>query len=476
TPGTYTVDATSGALTAVTFTAEAQIGDASQMTVTTQPSETTAGEDITPAPAVTVTDDVGNGVEGINVTVSEQGGYTFDAGTLTIPTDASGIAAFSDLMIEAANTYQLVFNADAAGVSNVNSNPFDVVAAAGDASNTTADVPNGAAGEPTEITITVLDSFNNRVTAAGDDLSVSVTSGPNSGAAFTSITDNLDGTYSTSYTPETVGTDEITTTLNTIEISGSPYPSDVSTSDVSVSNSTVTANPTTIQAGSDSEVTVEVRDGSNNPISGLGSGDFNISVSNSGSAGTISETATDGTYTFDVTNEVAEEVTVTVTATGTTLDDAPVINFTAADPDLMVITTQPETSVAGQLIEGPPAVRIDDEFDNPVPNISVSVSEQGGASFSTGSVTTVDTDDFGFATFDNLSIETADQYNLVFAATAVTNQTSNAFNVDPGAVSASVSTAGATSPHTADGSDASTVTVTLADASGNEISGLGGTD
>ncbi|MCA1800354.1 MAG: hypothetical protein LC650_03585, partial [Actinobacteria bacterium] len=329
------------------------------------------------------------------------------------------------------------FNADAAGVPNASSNLFDVVAAAGDASNTTADVPNGAAGEPTDITITVRDSFDNPVTGIEGDLSVSVTSGPNSGVTFTSITDNLDGTYSISYTPETIGTDEITIELSGTQISGSPYPSDVTTSDVSASNSTVTVNPTTLQAGSNSEVTVEVRDGSNNPITGLVSTDFNISVSNSGTAGTISETATGGTYTFDVTNEVAEEVTVTVTATGTTLDDAPVINFTAADPDQMVITTEPETSVAGQPIEGPPAVRIDDEFGNPVPEISVSVTELDETSFSTGSTTTVDTDAFGLATFDNLSIETAGQHNLVFSAIGGFERTSNAFTVDPAAVSAS---------------------------------------
>jgi hypothetical protein len=473
TPGTYTVDASSGSLTAVTFSAEAEIGAPSQMTVSVQPSETTAGEVITPAPAVTVTDDAGNGVQGVNVTVSEQGGYIFDAGLLTITTDASGTAAFTDLMIETANTYQLIFNADASGVSNESSNPFDVVAAAGDASNTTADVPNGAAGESTSIIITVLDSFNNRVTGAADDLSAGVINGPNAGAAFTAITDNGNGTYSTSYTPETIGTDEISITLNTIGISGSPYSSDVTTSDVSASNSSVTANPITLQAGSESEVTVEVRDGSNNPISGLVSGDFNISVSSSGTADTITESATAGTYTFNVTNSVAEEVTVTVTATGTTLEDTPVINFTAADPDLMLITTEPETSVAGEPIEGPPAVRITDEFSNPVPNISVTVTEQGGATFSTGSTENLNTDAFGFAIFDNLSIETAGQYNLVFSVAGVSNRTSNAFNVDPAGVSASVSGVSTTSPHTADGTDASTVTITLADGFGNEITGLG---
>ncbi|MCA1800268.1 MAG: Ig-like domain-containing protein, partial [Actinobacteria bacterium] len=100
TPGTYTVDASSGSLTVVTFSAEAEIGAASQMTISVQPSETTAGEVIAPAPAVEVTDNIGNPVAGIDVTVSEQGGYTFDAGPLTVSTDASGMASFGDLVIQ----------------------------------------------------------------------------------------------------------------------------------------------------------------------------------------------------------------------------------------------------------------------------------------------------------------------------------------------------------------------------------------
>ncbi|PKD43291.1 invasin domain 3-containing protein [Rhodohalobacter barkolensis] len=468
TPGTYTTNVSSGSLTAVSFTAEAQIGDASQMAVTTQPSETTAGEVISPAPSVEVTDDVGNGVQGISVSVSEQSGEGFDSGTLTQQTDASGVASFPDLIFNTAQNYTLIFNASATGVSNVSSNPFDVISATGDPLSTTADVPNGAAGEATDITISVQDEFNNGVTGAASDLSVSVTNGPNSGAAFASITDNADGTYSTSYTPETIGTDEISITLGTVDISGSPYSSNVTTSDVSASNSTVNAVPETLQAGTNSEVTVELRDGSNNPISGLSSSDFNISVSGNGTSNGFTETSTNGTYSFNVTNTTAEDVTVTVTATGTTLNQAPQITFTAADPDLMVITTEPGQSVAGQPIEGPPAVRITDEYNNPVPAFNVDVTEQGGATFTGGSTTSVNTNDSGLAIFDNVAIETAGQYNLVFAATGVTNRTSNAFDVTAAAGDPSSTTA--TVPDGTAGQE-TIITIDVTDEFGNEVSG-----
>ena len=54
--------------------------------------------------------------------------------------------------------------------------------------------------------------------------------------------------------------------------------------------------------------------------------------------------------------------------------------------------------------------------------------------------------------------------------------TSNTFDVDPGAISATGSSVTATSPHTADGTDASTVTIVLQDDNGNAITGLSSVD
>ena len=468
-PGTYTVDASAVGAGTIIFTSQAEIGEASVMTVTTQPSETTAGSAIAPSPAVTITDDAGNAIEGVNVSVIEQGGYTIDSGTTqNVLTNADGVATFSDLVINTANNYTLVFDADAPAVSDVSSTPFNVVAAAGDPLNSTATVPDGAAGDPTTITISVWDQFDNPVTGADSDLEVSFLTGPNSTSLFSTIIDNVDGTYTTSYTPTDIGTDEISITLSGTNVGGTTYFSTVENSDVSSSNSTVTPTPTSLQAGSNSLVTVEVRDGSDNPISGLTSGDFSISVNGDGSAGTISETATAGTYQFNVTNTTAEQVSVSVTATGTTLLDSPTITFTAAAADLMLITQQPLISEAGQPIAGPPTARITDEYGNRVPDVTVTISEQGGQLFTVGSSLTVNTNSLGQAIFDNIAIEQAGDYNLVFSVTGITNRTSNLFEVTESDPSAAQTTASV--PNGSAGVRTQ-ISITVRDAFGNRVEG-----
>ncbi|WP_158551364.1 Ig-like domain-containing protein [Rhodohalobacter sp. SW132] len=469
-PGEYTVNASVSGAGSVTFSAEAEIGAASDMEIATQPGTTTAGQSISPSPQVRITDGAGNTIEGVSVTVSVEGGESFDSGTTTQSTNSSGIATFSNLVLETSGSYSLVFNAAASGVSNVTSDSFEIEPAAGDPSNSSADVPNGAAGDATSITITVLDEFGNPVTGAAGNLSVSV-SGANSGASFISIEDNGDGTYSTSYTPQNNGTDTITIELSGSGISGSPFTSEVSTSEVSASSSSVSADPTELQAGNSSTVTVQLKDGADNSIAGLSDSDFNISVSGNGSAGSVSETS-GGTYVFEVTNETAQQVTVTVTATGTTLNDTPLITYTAADPDVMQITTEPGESVAGQPISGPPAVRIWDEFDNPVPGVSVSVSEQDGQAFTAGSDTSVETNGNGFAVFSNIAIgQVGDGYNLVFSSSGVTPRTSNAFDVTAASADASSTTA-----NVPDGTAGSStpIEITVEDGLGNRVEGVEG--
>jgi hypothetical protein len=162
------------------------------------------------------------------VTLSEQSGQDFSGGDLTVISNASGIATFSNAVISEAGRYNLVFTA--AGGLVVTSNAFDVIPAAADPANTTASVPNGAAGDATNISITVRDAFDNRITGVAGSLSVTV-SGANDGAAVAAINESGNGVYTTSYTPQAIGTDQITIELNGTGISGSPYSSNVITSD-----------------------------------------------------------------------------------------------------------------------------------------------------------------------------------------------------------------------------------------------------
>ncbi|MDZ7755150.1 carboxypeptidase-like regulatory domain-containing protein [Rhodohalobacter sp.] len=223
---------------------------------------------------------------------------------------------------------------------------------------------------------------------------------------------------------------------------------------------------------------VEVVDGFGNPVSGETVG-FSIVATPTDAAG---QSLSAASVVTGANGQAASTLTLgdKVGTYGVDADwSTSTVNFTAdaesGDASAMSVTTQPSATTAGAAIAGPPAVTVVDAGGNPVSGVDVTVSEQGSYVFD-GGTTTVATDASGIATFSDLVIETADTYTLVFSATGLADITSNSFTVDPAAVSASGSTANATSPHTADGSDASTVTITPTDVFGNEITGLTDTD
>lgn len=92
-----------------------------------------------------------------------------------------------------------------------------------DPDRTLATVPDGAVGMPTVLTVETRDASGRRVTTGGASVTVGV-SGANT--ASPAVTDNLDGTYTASYTPTVVGTDFVTIRLEGEEIAGSPFTSE----------------------------------------------------------------------------------------------------------------------------------------------------------------------------------------------------------------------------------------------------------
>src|SRR5690606_29484470 len=95
---------------AITVTA----GEPAQLHLDVQPSETVAGETITPGIRVYVLDSEGNAVKqpGIAVTVNLASGAGALAGTLTRSTDASGTATFDDLSIDRAGEKTIIAHAE----------------------------------------------------------------------------------------------------------------------------------------------------------------------------------------------------------------------------------------------------------------------------------------------------------------------------------------------------------------------------
>ncbi|MDZ7755145.1 invasin domain 3-containing protein [Rhodohalobacter sp.] len=184
-------------------------------------------------------------------------------------------------------------------------------------------------------------------------------------------------------------------------ITGTSNTFDVQSGGVDADNSAVTADPVTLQAGSASTVTIDLRDGSNNPVSGLTDTDFTIGLTGSATAGTVSETATDGTYSFAVNNTVAESVTVTVAAGGVTLTDSPSITFTAADAaSLDIQSGNNQTGTVSEALADPFVVQITDQYGNPVEGETVDFAIDQvpmGANGQSLSQTSVQTDEFGEA-------------------------------------------------------------------------------
>jgi hypothetical protein len=252
---------------------------------------------------------------------------------------------------------------------------------------------------------------------------------------------------------------------------------------VDAENSEVTATSPHVADGFDaSQVTVVLVDTLGSPVTGLDDSDFVIDLTGSALAGTISESEVSGTYIFEVTNEVAEVVTVTVTADGVELDDKPEIVFEAdEDPDPVVdasassvSATSPHTAdgedaslVTVVLVdtEGDPVAGLEDaDFEIELTGSAVAgpvteSSEAGTYEFEVTSETAGEVT----VTVTAAGVELDDKPMLMFEAAEIV-------------VDASASTVTATSPHLAGGLDASQVTVVLVDTEGDPVAGLENVD
>jgi PGF-CTERM protein len=160
---------------------------------------------------------------------------------------------------------------------------------------------------------------------------------------------------------------------------------------------TVTATAEGVDIGEG--VTVEVVD--NSSLDGLDSGSTAMTDANGTVGFEFNETAgADYEPTFEWTDDGAINDTATVT-------------IGASNATTATVTTRPTESTVGDAIAGPPAATVTDAFGNPVDGVDVTVSTASGEPFAAGT-TTQSTDSAGVATFDDLTIETAESYRLQF--------------------------------------------------------------
>lgn len=146
------------------------------------------------------------------------------------------------------------------------------------------------------------------------------------------------------------------------------------------------------------------------------------------------------------------------------------------------VVAQPVTSQAGEPIEaseGFPTVSVTDG-SNGVQGVPVTVEvSEGDGNLTTDSTTTVETDEFGFAQFDDLVIETAgENYRVAFSiddadGTVAASDTAETdlFDVTPGQINSITATIDGDTEPTVLAQEEQTITVTAEDEFGNPVEG-----
>ncbi|MCA1800627.1 MAG: hypothetical protein LC650_04985 [Actinobacteria bacterium] len=310
---------------------------------------------------VQIADNFGNYIQGhtvqFEIDQTPAGASGQELSSISGNTNSDGFASTLLTLGNIAGTYTVTVNAGSAG-----STSFSATAVAGSAATFVFDqIPNPqTAGQPFGIVITALDSEGN--TARGYDGTASLSTTADS--ITPSAADFINGSVSLDVTVSNAGTSQ-TISAEDGSITGTSNEFDVQSGGVDAANSSASADPTTLQAGQSSTLTIDLRDGNNNAVSGR-AGDTSLNLSGSATSSVVSETG-NGIYTADITNEIAETVNVSVSVNGVTLDDSPQIEFRPADADeLILVSGNNQTGSVTQQLDDPFVVRVDDEFGNPV--------------------------------------------------------------------------------------------------------------
>lgn len=401
----------------------------------------------------------------------QDGTYT---AILTAPTMA-GVGVVS-------GTVDGVALGDSATVEFVGGSGGDPISAS--LSSVTADPSTGVeanGSNASTVTVVLRDEDDSPVEGRGDsDFSIALTGN----ASRTTVTEtSTSGTYAFDVTNTTAETVTVTVTADGVTLDDQPTIEFVADSGpVSASLSSVSAKPDTgvvADGTTASTVSLRIRDPDGDFVNGLQNDDFTISLSGSAQASTVRSRNPPGAYEFDVTNTVAEVVTVTVTVLGVTLDDRPTIGFVAGGVSggTSSASASPSTGVTAD--ESDPStvtVELRDANGNPVGELededfSIDVSGDGedgpvSESGSTGTYTfkvTNGTAETVAVTIEADHVLLADEPTIEFVAGEVAGGKSSA-EADP------------SSGLVPNGSDTSTVTVELRDANDNPVGGLADAD
>jgi len=439
----YTLTATVGGLpTASSAAFTITPGAAAQLVFTGEPTSTTAGAAITPAIEVTARDAQGNIATGFTGDVTVAIGANPSSGTLSGTTTlaaANGAATFSNLSVNKAGAgYTLT--ASVTGLSAATSNAFDVTPGAATQLVFSVQPTNSTAGATLTpaVQVAAQDAEGNTAPAFSGTVTMAIGTNPGGGTlSGTSVVAPVNGvaTFST-LSIDKAGTG-YTLTASASGLTGGPSSVfNITAGSVSATQSTVTAAPGSIAAGSaTSTITVTAHDAAGNPI-----GDATVVLAATGSGNTLTQpaSATDasGVATGTLSSNAVGQKTVSAAISGTAITQTATVTVTPGPATQLVFTVAPTNTTAGSTIAPPVQVTARDAHGNTATDFTGDVSvvigtnAGGGTLGGTATVAAV----AGVATFSNLSMDKAGTgYTLTASATALTAATSTGFDITPGA-------------------------------------------
>ena len=451
--GTKTISATAGGV-AITQTASVAVTpgpvSASQSTVTAAPTSIAAGSGSSTI-TVTARDANGNAISGATVVLSATG----TGNTLTQPgsTNASGVAT-GTLSSTVAETKTVSATISGAPINQTAT--VTVTASTGDLTVTTN--TTGQSLDPNGYTVSVDGGAGQAI-------------GINGSATFTGL--------SAANHTVTLGDVAANCTVNggntqTVAVPGggtatAPF-SVACTAVVSASQSTVTAAPTSITAGSGSStITVTARDASGNTIGGA-----SVSLTATGGTGNTLSPATgttngSGVFTATFSSTSTGGKTISATAGGVAITPTASVTVTPGpvSASQSTVTASPTSITAGS---GASTITVTarDASGNLISGASVSLTATGGGNTLTQPAST--TNGSGVAA-GSLSSTVAGSKTVSATISGVLINQTAAVTVTPGPVSASQSSVTASPTSITAGSGTSTITVTARDGNGNAISG-----
>ncbi|MBS0261305.1 MAG: hypothetical protein JSS02_05060 [Planctomycetes bacterium] len=479
TVGSYTLTASVNGMTdATSKTITISPAAASRVAFQQQPpASTTAGVALSPALKVAVQDAFGNLVttDTSTVTLTLSSG-TFSTGKTTAAVTAvSGIATFSSLVINTAGNYTLT--ASDGALTTAKSTSLTITPAAASQTLFQSIPATGTAGVALSpaVKVAIADAFGNVVTSNTSTVTISLSSGPGSFAAgstlsvaavagvasFSTLKLNTAGAYKLKSTSGTL----TAATSGTVTISaGAASQLAIQQQLPSTGTAGVALSPALLVAVQDQFGNVVTTDTSSVTVT-LSSGNFSTG-SNKATIAAVGGVATFSSLTINT----AGSYTLAATAGTLTAATSNAVTISAAAASKLGFQQQPPaTGTAGTALSPAITVAVQDQFGNTVTGDSSSVTlalstgvlDSGKASATVAAVN-------GIATFSSLVINTSGTYTLGVSDGLLTGATSTSFTISSAAATQTVFQS---SPSTATAGVAltSAVTVAILDAFGNVV-------